>query len=166
MIGSILRWAALFLACFVLQTTVVPVVSVFGIKPDLLMVLLFFLALRTGQMGAVWVGFFLGLAQDLYTPSTLGQNALAKTVAGFFAGFFNERVMRTDLVFQLVLLVIMFVIHDALFYFVQVTKGGHEGGIVLQELVRATLPRTLYSIVFALVPCLKERFFPTSPYRR
>jgi rod shape-determining protein MreD len=161
-----LRWAGLFLVCFILQTTVVPVISVFEIRPDLLMIALFLLALRTGQMSAVWVGFFLGLAQDLYTPSTLGQNALSKTVAGFFAGFFNERVMRIDLVFQLVLLFIMFVIHDTLFYFVQVLKSGHDGGVVLHELVRTTLPRALYSMIFALVPYFKERFFPSSPYRR
>ena len=83
---NILKWAGIFLLCVVLQTTVVPLIGLSGITPDLLMVALFFFALKTGQMTAVWVGFFLGLGQDLFSTSILGQNALSKTIAGYFAG--------------------------------------------------------------------------------
>ncbi|MGA2506060.1 MAG: rod shape-determining protein MreD [Chitinispirillaceae bacterium] len=162
---NLLKWAGIFLLCFVLQTTVVPLIGLSGITPDLLMVALFFLALRTGQMTAVGVGFFLGLAQDLFSPSILGQNALSKTIAGFFAGFFNERMMRVDVVFQIVLLLITFLVNDTAYFIVQVVKTGGGGGRVAHDLAVATVPRALYSLLFALVPYIKERFLPTS-FRR
>jgi rod shape-determining protein MreD len=157
---DILKWAGIFLLCFVLQTTVVPLIGVAGTIPDLLMTTLFFLALRNGQMAAVGTGFFLGLAQDLFSaPSILGQNALSKTIAGFFAGFFNERMMRVDVVFQIVLLFVMFLVNDTVYFIVQAVKT--DGGGVMHNLVATSVPRALYSMVFALLPYIKRHFFPT-----
>ena len=162
---KILKWAGIYFLCFVLQTTVVPLIDISGITPDLLMVALFFLALKTGQMTAVGVGFFLGLAQDLFSPSILGQNALSKTIAGFFAGFFNERMMRVDIVFQIVLLLVMFLVNDAVYFIVQVVKTEGGGGSVIHGLVATSVPRALYSMLFALLPYIKGRFLPTT-FRR
>lgn len=162
--ADVLKWAGIFLLCFVLQTTVVPLIGIAGITPDLLMVALFFLALKNGQMAAVGVGFFLGLAQDLFSaPSILGQNALAKTLAGFFAGFFNERMMRVDFIFQIVLLFVTFLVNDAAYFIVQAVKT--EGGGILHNLTAASVPRALYSMAFALLPYIRERFFSTT-FRR
>jgi rod shape-determining protein MreD len=156
---GILKWIAIFIGCFALQTTLMPVIAIAGIHPDLLMVALFFLAVRAGQMTGVWAGFFLGLAQDMYSPSILGQNALSKAVAGFFAGIFNDKVMRIDPLIHLVFLFVTFIIHDTLFYIVQIVKNG--GGIVFHELLTASIPRALYSLLFALLPYIKDRFFPS-----
>jgi rod shape-determining protein MreD len=160
---SALKWLGVFLVCFILQTTVVRVIGISGVVPDLLMLALFFLAIKTGQMPAVWVGFLLGLAQDLFSPAILGQNALSKSVAGFFAGFFNEKMMRIDILIQLVLLLVTFVLSDALYFVIQIVKTG--SGNVLHDLVATTIPRALYSMLFALLPYLKDRFLSTS-FRR
>lgn len=161
-----LRWIGVFVLCLVLQTTLVPAIGIFGISPDLLMVALFFLARKTGPFGATWAGFFLGLAEDLYSPSILGQNALSKTAAGFFAGLFNERVMRVDFMFQLVLLFVTFFIHDALYYAVQMIKTGNTGaGGLLHGILASTLPRALYSLLFALFPFVKNHLLPASSRR-
>jgi rod shape-determining protein MreD len=161
-----LKWVGIFLLCLILQTTLIPAIGILGASPDLLMVALFFLARKTGPFAATWVGFFLGLAEDLYSPSILGQNALSRTAAGFFAGLFNERVMRVDFIFQLVLLLVTFFIHDALYYTVQMIKTNSTGaGGFLHVLVTSTLPRTLYSLLFALFPAVKNLVFPTSSRR-
>ena len=104
-IKTIVKWIGLFFVVFVLQTTLAPAISIYSIKPDLLLIALFMLAIKTGALPALYIGFFLGLAQDIYSPVILGQNALAKTLAGFFAGLFYDKVMRRDPFFQAVLLV-------------------------------------------------------------
>jgi rod shape-determining protein MreD len=161
-----LRWIGIFLLCLICQTTLVPSINILGAGPDLLMVALFFLARKTGSFTATWVGFFLGLAEDLYSPSILGQNALARTAAGFFAGLFNERVMRIDFIFQLVLLLVTFFIHDVLYYTVQMLKTGDTGtGGIVHLLFASTVPRALYSLLFALFPAIKTLFFTSSSRR-
>jgi rod shape-determining protein MreD len=89
MIKNVFKWVVLFIGAFILQTTLIPSLSIMGIKPDLLVLVLFMMAIKTGIMPAIYIGFFLGLAQDLYSPSILGQCALAKTCSGFFASLFN-----------------------------------------------------------------------------
>ncbi|MDR2728658.1 MAG: rod shape-determining protein MreD [Chitinispirillales bacterium] len=150
--NNVLKWAGWFLVCIVLQSTLVPHIRILSIKPDLLLLVLFLMSTKAGVMAGVYVGFFIGLGQDLFSPDILGQNALAKTVAGFFAGLFNERVMRMDPVTQAVLLIIVFLINDTLIMAVQMVKTGGETHIVLGELLMVTLPRALYSLLLAALP--------------
>lgn len=158
MIKSILKWVALFISAFILQSTLVPSLSIMGIKPDLLVLVLFMMAIKTGIMPAIYVGFVIGLAQDIYSPSILGQCALAKTIAGFFASLFNEKIMRLDPVFLVVILIFTFFINDIAIFAVQLVKTGSTIGSFAPELLMSTLPRSLYTLLFAIIPILWEQF--------
>lgn len=158
MIKNIFKWIALFILMFVLQTTLIPSLAIVGVKPDLIVLILFMLAIKVGVLPAIYVGFLVGLAQDLYSPAILGQSALAKTFAGFFAGLFNEKVMRLDPVVLVIILVLTFFVNDIVFYLVQILKNNGDASIIISELVTATLPRALYTLLFAIVPILWEQF--------
>ncbi len=160
--NNFFHWTGFIILVYILQTTVMPVITIFGIKPDLLLLVLFFLAYKTDVMPAVFAGFFIGLAQDFYSPEILGQNALAKTIAGFCAGFFNEKVMRIDPVVQLALIFLMFIVHDIVYFTVQIAGAGTPFHTIGMEIVTSTLPRALYSLFFALIPTFWEYIFPTS----
>ncbi|MBN1575946.1 MAG: rod shape-determining protein MreD [Chitinispirillaceae bacterium] len=165
MIKQFFRWTGLVILLFILQTTAVPLIAIFGITPDLLILVLFFIGFKTDVIPAVFAGFFLGLAQDFYSPQILGQTALAKTIAGYFAGLCNEKVMRIDPIFQLVLLLLMFIIHDAVFFAVQMAKTSTPIQAVGLEIISSTLPRALYTLFFALIPAFREYLFPSSGRR-
>lgn len=158
MAKTIFKWIALFFGAFIVQSTLVKSVAIFGIKPDLLIVVLFVFATKTGVLPAVYAGFFLGLAQDLYSPAILGQNALAKTVVGVFSGMFNEKMMRLDPIFQAILLLVVFMLNDMVVSSVYMVKVGGGIGTLLAQLFMATLPRALYSLLFAALPYLWELF--------
>lgn len=158
MIKIILKWVALFIGAFILQTTLVPSLSIMDVKPDLLVLVLFMMAIKTGMTPAIYVGFVLGLAQDIYSPSILGQCALAKTVAGFFASIFNEKIMRLDPVFQAVILILTFFINDIAIFAVQLVKTSSTISSIAPELLMSTLPRSLYTLLFAIIPILWEQF--------
>jgi rod shape-determining protein MreD len=68
------------------QFTVVPVVGVGGVVPDVPVVLTVLLALRYGPEAGCLTGFALGLAQDAVAGGPLGLNALTKALIGFVAG--------------------------------------------------------------------------------
>lgn len=165
MIKTLLRWFGLFVLVFVLQTTLLPIISIFGVRPDLIMLTLCYFGFKTDVIPALFVGFIVGLGQDFYDPVILGHNALCKTVVGFFTGLFNEKVMRIDPIFQLTLVVISFVIHDIIYYTVQIFKADFTLPLMGMQLLTVTLPRILYTLVFALIPIFWELTFP-SRYRR
>jgi len=68
------------------QSTVVPVLGIGGVVPDLPIVLVILLALRRGPEAGSLTGFALGLAQDAVAGGPLGLHALSKGVLGFLAG--------------------------------------------------------------------------------
>ena len=148
---TILKWLAAFIVCLILQTTFIPSIAIFGIQPDLIIMVFAFMCLRHGVMPGIFIGFFLGLSLDLYSPSLLGQNALANTVIGFFMGTFNEKVMRTDPIMKIIILLISFFIHDIIFFGAELLKNGNSIIPLIPELFTRTLPRAVYTIIVTFI---------------
>lgn len=86
----------LFFPLLVIQTTIAPLIAVKGITPDLILILLVFYSMRTGQVYGTTLGFFYGLMFDLITGSLLGSTMLSKTLAGFIAGYFSNENKRDN----------------------------------------------------------------------
>lgn len=148
MTRTIIKWFIAIVACLTLQTTVIPSLAFRGIEPDLLIIVLFLFSLKYGVLPGVYIGFLIGLTQDLYAPiMMLGQNALSKTVIGFFFGLFNEKYMRVDPVMKVVLLVLGFFVHDSIFSVVELIKSSKSLSSIGTLLLTNTLPRTIYTLV-------------------
>jgi rod shape-determining protein MreD len=77
------------------QCTVIPMVGVGGIVPDVPIVLTVLLALRYGAEAGCLTGFALGLAQDAVAGGPLGLHALSKALLGFAAGDLPRWVLVT-----------------------------------------------------------------------
>ena len=81
----------LFFPLLIIQTTIVPLIAINGVIPDLIIILLAFYALKMGQLHGTILGFIYGLLFDLITGGLLGSSMLSKTVTGFVIGYFyNE----------------------------------------------------------------------------
>jgi rod shape-determining protein MreD len=150
--NTVLKWAGWFLLCVVLQSTLVPHIAIISVKPDFVLLVLFLMAVKFGMMPGVYVGFFLGLGQDIFSADLLGQNTLAMSVTGFVCGLFNERVMRLDIVMRAVILLLAFFVNDIIVTIVHITKADGNTGALLMELLIVTLPRAAYTLLFAIIP--------------
>ena len=84
----------LFFPLLIVQTTIVPLIAVHGVMPDLIMILLVFYSTSCGQIYGTVLGFVYGLLFDLITGSLLGSTMLSKTLAGFIAGYFSNENKR------------------------------------------------------------------------
>ncbi|MGD1007158.1 MAG: rod shape-determining protein MreD [Ignavibacteriaceae bacterium] len=84
----------LFFPLLIIQTTVVPFISINGITPDLILIMLVFYTVRNGQVYGTILGFVYGFLFDLITGSLLGSAMLSKTIAGFIAGYFSNENKR------------------------------------------------------------------------
>jgi rod shape-determining protein MreD len=70
----------------VLNSTVLRVIAIGGVTPDLVLILLVFLAVRRGSMSGQVAGFTIGVVEDLASLAPLGFHALLRTLLGFAAG--------------------------------------------------------------------------------
>ncbi len=84
----------IFFPLLVIQTTIIPLVSINGIVPDLIIILLVFYSMRNGQLYGTILGFIFGFLFDIITGSLLGSTMLSYTLAGFIAGYFSNENKR------------------------------------------------------------------------
>lgn len=84
----------LFFPLLLIQTTFIPFVSVNGIVPDLIIILLVFYTINNGQIYGSVLGFIYGFLFDIITGSLLGSTMISKTLAGFIAGYFSSETKK------------------------------------------------------------------------
>ncbi len=157
-----LRTSLVALLLLLLQTTVIPFLSLSGFLPDLLLIWVVFIAIRRGQVEAALSGFVVGCLQDLTTIQFFGLAALAKTIAGFAAGyFFNENRTEETLStyrFALIVLLASF-IHDTVYYTIF-----FQGTDV--PLVTTTVRWSFFSALYTGLAGLLPMFFYARKYAR
>jgi rod shape-determining protein MreD len=99
-IGVYAAYAGILFGLILLQISFGRLIAVADIQPDFVLLGIIVIALRSGQLTATVAGFLAGLALDLYIGESVGISALAKTIAGFVAGYFfaedmTELTIRT-----------------------------------------------------------------------
>ncbi|MEK6650199.1 MAG: rod shape-determining protein MreD [Bacteroidota bacterium] len=146
------RFAAIAVVLFIVQMTFVPLISVAGYTPDLLILWIVAMGIRRGRVETTIGGFLAGFVQDLATTQFLGLAALSKSITGFVAGaFFNENTAEQTLgSYRYVLSVLlMSVVHNLVYY--SVFFQGVERSIVAAVIV-STAGTAFYTAVVAVLP--------------
>ncbi len=133
---------------------IVRFMSIDGVTPDLLLILVVWIAISNGQMSGVIAGFVIGLVMDGITGDVPGTNALSKTIAGFIAGyFFNENKVYLTLGNYPALLITLLcaVIHNFVYYFFHVRYSDMTFSVFIYKLCIAS---AFYTTLFAIIPMI------------
>jgi len=113
----IARNILLILLALLLQASWIDSLAIYGIAPDIVIIILVFIAFTRGQIEATVLGFISGLLIDIYDPGTrLGVNALGNSLIGFFAGYSRVSVAAEALRAQAVILFLATLLHDIIFF--------------------------------------------------
>ena len=147
-----IRFASIALLLFVVQMTFVPLISIGGYTPDLLILWIVAMGIRRGRVETTVGGFLAGFVQDLATTQFLGLAALSKSVTGFVAGaFFNENTAEQTLgsYRYVVSVLLLSALHNIVYY--SIFFQGVERSIVSAVLV-STVGTALYTAVAAVLP--------------
>ena len=112
------RRALLGLVVVLLQWLVFRRLPLWGVVPDVVLLFVALTAIKRGRLAGTVAGFSTGLLMDLLiNPSTLGLNALVKTVLGFAIGFFRSdqgENLRLDPFMGTALAFIVAIVHNGL----------------------------------------------------
>jgi len=90
---------AIIVVALVIQLTLINSVTILGLKPDLIMVIVVVLSLLRGEKEGAISGFAFGFLQDIFSANLLGINALVKTVIGFTCGILKEKIFHEHILF-------------------------------------------------------------------
>lgn len=136
----------LFLA---LQTTLLDYASVYGVKPNILIVFIIVAALLRGNVEGGAVGFFAGLAIDMSFGSALGFYALLGFYLGIAAGSVNRRLFRDNLLVVLFFTFIYSIAYESMVYIINNIMSGNLQ--LLYPLTRVILPEAVYNCAVSVL---------------
>ena len=127
------------------QATWVTQLEVWGLEPDLLLGMVFYVALKKGQHWGVWTGFAIGLLVDLEQPERLGLHALAYVLTALAVERWSRNFDRSSPIVLGVLLFLVAVLSETIRLFA--FAGG--GWIAhFAAAFRITLPTAIYTTLF------------------
>lgn len=125
------------------QASLLTPLSIAGVKPDLALVVLYFIGLLTGPREAALAGMGMGLLQDIGSASLIGLMGFTRGLIGLCAGLLGRRVLDLASPSNGIFLAIFSLLEGALIsLFLQVYYGGIP--IVRVAVVRF-LPQALYT---------------------
>ncbi|MCK4548365.1 MAG: rod shape-determining protein MreD [Candidatus Eisenbacteria sp.] len=149
--GGFLKMLVVMLLVVLLHLTVIRRMRIFGIGPDLSILLVVYIGLWRGAIAGTAGGFLMGILQGASCPVHFGSHALAKSIVGFGAGKIGPHVVRESLATQAAIIIGAQVAHDLIL--LPIVLG--DAGFLPLVLVTRTIPGAVYS---ALLGCLIFRF--------
>jgi rod shape-determining protein MreD len=137
----------LLIAIVILQTTVMPHLSVLGVKPDLMLLMVIsWSLLRGAEEGIIWalVG---GIGLDLVSGAPFGTSTVALGVLSLVAGLGELSVFRTHIALPLIATLVATLAYDLFFLLLLYVRGCSMAWA--DSLIKVVLPSTLFNVLLS-----------------
>ena len=141
---KILLKSTIIVVALLIQLTLINSITILGLKPDLIMVVIVVFSLLKGEKEGTISGFASGLLQDIFSTGLLGINALAKTVVGFICGILKEKIFHEHILFLIPVVTFIASFIQSILVFLLLRAFGIEYGLAW-SLKEVALPEALYS---------------------
>lgn len=148
MIRVILVFIELIL-CFLLQSTVMPAISLAGVVPDLLLILVISVSYTRGRVAGMLTGFAAGLLTDVCFNEMVGLCALFYLCIGYIAGYSQKIYDERDYTLPLLMVLAGEFLYSFAYYVAYfLLRSKTEFGYYFVHLI---LPRMVYTVLAAVL---------------
>jgi rod shape-determining protein MreD len=143
-----------------LQATIVPHLAVWGVFPDLPVLIVASWGLLRGKMeGSLW-GFMAGMALDLFSGAPFGAATLSLVVVGLVSGLGKTGALRAHIALPMLTVFLTTILYSLIFLLVLQISG--QTVVWLDSLWRIILPSALLNalltpVVFGVMRWLHAR---------
>lgn len=112
----VVRYALLMVLAVLVQTSWAHKLSILGVRPDFVLLVVVCVGIASGQIKATVLGFVSGFLLDVYNPAFMGVNALAYSVVGFAVGYIHESIVAEELTVQGVVVFVAGLMQNLIFF--------------------------------------------------
>lgn len=139
--------ALAILAAFLLQTTLAPHMRVAGVQPDFLLIVVVVYGFLEGPVVGSVCGFSAGLLQDMLLVTTLGLNALSKTVLGYLSGMIEQNLFSENFVMPMLAIFSATLLNESIVLALRATLGESISLVVAMRSI--AVPAAIYNALLA-----------------
>ncbi|MBC7766305.1 MAG: rod shape-determining protein MreD [Hyphomonadaceae bacterium] len=139
--------AVLVLFAFVFQTSLLDVIQIGNIRPNLVVMVIIQIALLRGYYEGGIVGLCAGIVMDIMTGRIFGAFALLCMLIGLLSGGFHHRIFKENFLSAMMFTFVFINVYEVLFYIFQYfVWGQHQFSYAFMQYV---LPTAIYSTVIS-----------------
>ncbi len=135
------------LSSFVLQTTIIPHLRVFGVQPDLILIVVVTYAFIQGPAAGSVAGFLGGLLEDLVLIRGVGLNVLCKTIMGYVGGLVERALFADNILFLMIAIFVATILNQTIYAGLIFLLG--EKVLFWSTFLDLILPSALYNSLLA-----------------
>lgn len=126
-----------------------------GSKPDVVLILVCFFALRYGQVRGMTFGALSGLVTDIACGFILGPHIISKAVTGFVLGAVREQLFQWNIIINTIFVTFFAMVNIAVVYlifetFSRVSFGNRSALLMLLEVIYTVLASMVLYPLFKL----------------
>lgn len=144
-----IKYGVLFSIALIIESNLSWFYAIGNHTPDLIIILLIYIAIKEGKIKGTTTGFTMGLIEDLIVSvSFLGLSSLTKCITGFIMGYFTES--RRSRLFPGIMFPTSIGIIINEFVRTMFRIAGTSEGILSAMLTKA-LPSSIYTFVISLI---------------
>lgn len=151
-----------FFAVLLVQLTVVPLIAIAGVIPDLVLISLVYYSISRDQFYGTVLGGTYGVFLDLITGSLLGSSMLSKTIAGFTAGYFSTETKKeiniTTYIFSLIVFVCALIDSIIFSFFSAFDVQTNIFKLLFEQALLPSLYTAMVSVLFIFSPFRRRKF--------
>ena len=151
-----------FFAVLLIQITVIPLIAVAGVIPDLVLITLVYYSISRDQFYGTVLGASYGFFIDLITGSLLGSSMLSKTIAGFTAGYFSTETKKeiniSTYIFSLIVFICALIDSIIFSFFSAFDVQTNIFKLLFGQALLPSLYTAVVSILFIFSPFKRRKF--------
>ena len=155
-------------AGFILQSTFFELVTVLGIKPDIVLIIIVSIALLRGNAEGTLVGFVGGLILDTISPF-IGVNAFIGMMTGYIAGSLTVGLYKENPFVPVTAVFTATLFYDFVFYVLNILLEGYTdfGYFFRTVILREMVYNALWTLpVYGIVCFINSRIELTERFKR
>lgn len=137
------------LIAVVLQLVVAPLITIFGVVPNFILVLVIINAMHNSPLRSTIMGFILGLVLDLCSLGPIGAMALVLTILAYATSSLNKRGLSGETFIDALILLAAVVLGEFLVSVIYAVVG--VGPEFLLLLVQRVLPAIVYDALVGFI---------------
>lgn len=133
----------------IIQASFINNLELFGVKPNLFVILIICFSLLNGSFRGGIIGFIGGLIQDIVSCNSIGGHALLGMYLGIGVGTLNKRFFKDNIVVVMLAIFIGSLIYETTLYFFALFIFGQTE--IFYFFKKIILPEAIYNAVVGLL---------------
>ena len=113
---SILILVVIILFNFLLQSTILPYMSIFGVVPNTALLIVMSTALLKGKYYGGFIGIIMGLLQDVVFSSVIGINSFIYFFLGYLIGMAENKLSRDNMFIPIIFSIMGTIYYNFTYY--------------------------------------------------